>query len=53
MRKEIEIASDLNHTDSAHRHDGGCLQRPPLPDIPRVMEIAKKFGLEFLPPLGA
>jgi hypothetical protein len=22
-------------------------------DIPRVMEIAKKFGLEFLPPTGA
>jgi hypothetical protein len=22
-------------------------------DIPRVMEIAKKFGLEFLPPPGA
>jgi hypothetical protein len=22
-------------------------------DIPRAMEIAKKFGLEFLPPPGA
>jgi len=22
-------------------------------DLPRVMEIAKKFGLEFLPPPGA
>jgi hypothetical protein len=22
-------------------------------DIPRVMEIAEKFGLEFLPPPGA
>jgi hypothetical protein len=27
---------------------------PPQPqDIPRVMEIAKKFGREFLPPPGA
>jgi len=26
--------------------------QPPL-DIPRVMEIAEKFGLNFLPPPGA
>jgi hypothetical protein len=28
-----------------------CPQQPQ--DIPRVMEIAKKFGLEILPPPGA
>jgi len=29
-------------------------QDPQQPqDIPRVMEIAKKFGPEFLPPTGA
>jgi hypothetical protein len=26
--------------------------RPSAKTIPRVMEIAKKFGLEFLPPPG-
>ena len=26
---------------------------PSAKTIPRVMEIAKKFGLEFLPPHGA
>jgi hypothetical protein len=26
---------------------------PPPPDIPRGLEIAKKFGLEILPPPGA
>jgi hypothetical protein len=32
----------------------GRLQRPQRPqDIPRVLEIAKKFGLEPLPPRGA
>jgi len=25
----------------------------PLQDFPRVMEMAKKFGPEFLPPPGA
>jgi hypothetical protein len=30
-----------------------CQDPKPPPDIPRVMEIAKKFGLEFLPPPGA
>jgi len=47
LRKEIEIASDLNHKDSAHRRDGGCLQRPPPPDILRVMEMAKNSGWKF------
>jgi len=28
------------------------MQQPPL-DIPRVMEIGKKYGLEILPPPGA
>ena len=28
----------------------GALSPPQQQDIPRVMEIAKKFGLEFLPP---
>ena len=28
------------------------LMQPPPQDIPRVMEIAKKFGLEILPPPG-
>jgi hypothetical protein len=32
--------------------DGDFAPQPP-PDIPRVLEIAKKFGLEFLPPPGA
>jgi hypothetical protein len=27
--------------------------QPQPQDIPRVMEIAKQFGLEFLPPSGA
>ena len=31
----------------------GALNPQPPPDTPRVMEIAKIFGLEFLPPLGA
>ena len=32
----------------------GLAQNPQPPqDIPRVMEIAKKFGLEILPPPGA
>jgi len=31
-----------------------CRQKSQQPqDIPRVMEIAKKFWLEFLPPPGA
>jgi len=31
-------------------HSGGRLQRPQQPrDIPRGMEIAKKFGPAFLP----
>jgi hypothetical protein len=48
---------------ACHRHfqilrgdrcGGGRLQRPQQQqDIPRVMEMAKKFGLEFLPPPGA
>ena len=31
----------------------GSLSPQQQQDIPRVMEIAKKFGLEFLPPSGA
>ncbi len=31
----------------------GLAQNQQPPDIPRVMEIAKKFGLEFLLPPGA
>jgi len=31
----------------------GVCQDPQQPqDIPRVMEMAKRFGLEFLPPPG-
>jgi hypothetical protein len=30
-----------------------CQDPQQPPDIPRVMEIAKKFGLEILPPPGA
>jgi hypothetical protein len=30
-----------------------CKDPQPPPDIPRGMEMAKKFGLEFLPPPGA
>jgi hypothetical protein len=30
-----------------------CKDPQQPPDIPCVMEIAKKFGLEFLPPPGA
>jgi hypothetical protein len=30
-----------------------CQDPQQPPDIPRGMEIAKKFGLEFLPPPGA
>ena len=33
--------------------DIGALSPQEQQDIPRVMEIAKKFGLEFLPPPGA
>jgi hypothetical protein len=32
--------------------DGALSPQQPQ-DIPRGMEIAKKFGLEFLPPPGA
>jgi len=46
-------------TSSPRCRSGGRLQRlavcknPQQPqDIPRVMEIAKKFGLEFLPHAG-
>jgi hypothetical protein len=31
----------------------GAMSPQQQQDIPRVMEIAKKFGLEFLPPPGA
>jgi len=31
----------------------GMLNPQQQQDIPRVMEIAKKFGLEILPPPGA
>jgi hypothetical protein len=31
----------------------GSLSPQQQQDIPRVMEIAKKFGLQFLPPPGA
>jgi hypothetical protein len=31
----------------------GALTPPQQQDIPRVMEIAKKFRLEILPPPGA
>ena len=35
------------------RWDSKTAFNPQQPDIPRVMEIAKKIGLEFLPPPGA
>jgi hypothetical protein len=31
----------------------GALSPQPQQDIPRMMEVAKKFGLEILPPPGA
>jgi hypothetical protein len=31
----------------------GAMSPQQQQDIPRVMEIAKKFGLEILPPPGA
>jgi hypothetical protein len=31
----------------------GAMDPQQQQDIPRVMEIAKKIGLEFLPPPGA
>jgi len=30
-----------------------CKDWPSAKTIPRMMEIAKQFGREFLPPLGA
>jgi hypothetical protein len=35
------------------RFENGTMSSEQQQDIPRVMEIAKRFGLEFLPPPGA
>jgi len=47
----VPLGRQFAARDRRQQNTSEC--KSPPPDIPRVMEIAKKLGLEFLPPTGA